>query len=359
MRMYASIKLFVFLVLTAYAYSVIASDNGREVEQIIATGTDAIPIKHEPPTYPMKALRKGVEGWVVLSFMIKEDGTTGDIIVLDASIENYFEKAAINAVSAWVYAPATSNGEPVKQYNKSVRSVFRIKDRAEGVTKLFLSMYRDANKAIDDGDLDEAENLIAKLDSYKKRLLTEVFYLDILKVFYYQKKHNSEATLKYLGRVLTIADEVSTKERYIGLLKQAVVENARAGNFRAALQHYNTLLEVDQALVADDWLRNIVEQIKQTIDGDAVLISKGEIPQCDDCDYRIPWLHALVRNRFTIDQIDGEVVEMKVLCRNHSVSLAYKPGMEWSIDKGWGECDLLVSGNSGTSFRLIELAGRE
>jgi len=108
--------------------------------------------------------------------------------------------------------------------------------------------------------------------------------------------------------------------------------------------------------VADDPLRNLVERIKQTINGDGALITNGEISQCNECDSRIPfWYHALLRNRFTIDQIDGEVVGIKVLCGNHSVSLAYKPDMEWSVEKGWGECDLLVSGNSGTSFRLIEL----
>jgi len=360
MRKHASINFFVFLVLMAYAFSVIASDIGREVAEIIGTGTYATPIKHDPPTYPLKALHNGVEGWVVLSFMIREDGTTDDIIVLDASIENYFEKAAISTVSSWVYAPATMNGEPVIQYNKRVRSTFRITDGGEGVTRSFGFKFKLAKKAIDEGDLEEAESLIAKLDSYKKRLLTEVFYLDILKSSYYQKIDNKEATLRYLERGLVIADEVATEEMHIGLLKQAVVENARAGNYRAALQRYSTLLEVDQALVADVPLRNFVEHIKQTIDGDGVLISKGEIQQCNDCVSRIPfWLHALVRNRFTIDQIDGEVAEMEVLCGNHTVSLTYKPGMEWSIDKGWGECDLVVSGSSGTSFRLIELAGRE
>jgi len=365
MRNRASINFFAFLVLTANTFSVIASDNGREVTDIIATGTEAIPIKHEPPTYPKKALFNGVEGWVVLSFIIREDGTTDDIIVLDASIENYFEKAAISAVKAWVYTPATRNGEAVIQYNRRVRTVFSINaddDKSVrslfniGVTKSFLAKYKDANKAIDDGDMEEAKSLIAKLDSYKKRLLTEVYYLDVLKASYYQRKHDSEATLKYLERVLVIANEVATKERYIGLLKQAVVENARAGNYRAALQHYNTLLEVDQTQIADDQLRNLVEYINQTIDGDSELISKGKISQCDDCDSRSAnWWHALVRNRFTIDQLDGEVNELKVLCGNHSVSFTYKPDFEWSVDNGWGECDLMVSGNNGTTFRLIEL----
>ena len=159
-----------------------------------------------------------------------------------------------------------------------------------------------------------------------------------------------------MERALVLADELVTKKLYIALLRQAVVENAKAGNYRAALQHFSTLLEVDNNLVAEDPLRNLVERIKQTIDGDSALTTNGEIPQCDDCDLRSPfWRHALVRNRFTINQVDGEVVGVEILCGSHSVSLSYKPEVKWSVDKGWGECDLLVSGNSGTSFQLIEL----
>jgi len=207
--------------------SAFASGNGTDVAEIIATGTDATPIKQEPPIYPIRALREGTEGWVVLSFSVLEDGTTADIIVLNASIEGYFGKAAIRAVSGWTYAPATKNGEPVIQYNKRARSTFRITDMGDGVTKSFRRNFRNATKAIGEGDLEKAESLIAILDSNKKRLLSEVFYLDILKSSYYSEKDDNKATLKYLGRVLTIADEVATKNMYIALLKQAVVENAR------------------------------------------------------------------------------------------------------------------------------------
>lgn len=179
--------------------SVFASENGKDVAEIIATATHATPIKHEPPIYPTRALRDGTEGWVVLSFTVREDGTTDDIIILNASIESYFEKAAIRAVSGWIYAPATKSGKPVIQYNKQVRNTFKITDMGEGVTKSFKHYFRNATKAVREGDLEKAEGLIAKLDSNKKRLLSEVFYLDVLNVKLLFRKRQQQGNSEVFG----------------------------------------------------------------------------------------------------------------------------------------------------------------
>jgi len=350
------LKQLTWLILFLVTCPVFASDNGEDVAQIIAKGTRATPIKHEPPVYPLKALRSGIEGWVVLSFIVKEDGTTDDIVVSNASIENYFEKAAISAVSAWTYEPATRNGEPVIQYNKSSRHTFKITGQGEGVTKSFQFAYKSALEAIREGDLGEADSLISKLDSNKKRLLSEVCYLDILKASYFRSKGNSKAARVHLERALVIADEVTTDGMYIALLRQAIAEQAKAQNYRTALQHFNTLLEVDSDLAADDPVYKLAERIEQTIDSDGALITAGKISRCTHCGSGVPrWHHALNRNRFSIDQVDGKLTEVEILCGNHSVSLSYNNDVVWDADKDWGECDVLVSGHTGTSFRLIEL----
>ncbi len=80
-------------VISTFAFSSVdlrADDNN--IAEVTASGTFAVIVRKEPPKYPPKALREGVEGWVVLNYVIKEDGTTDDIVVMDASIENYFEE---------------------------------------------------------------------------------------------------------------------------------------------------------------------------------------------------------------------------------------------------------------------------
>ena len=347
----------ILLVLFFCSCPVPANDDGEDLVQVIAHSTKAVAIKHDPPVYPNKALRHETEGWVVLRFIVKEDGTTDDIVVISSSIENYFEKAAISAVSAWTNEPATRNGEPVIQYNTDVRTIFKIQNLGEGVSKSFRFIYNDAIKAMREGDLEKAEIRIAKLKSNKKRWLSEVCYLDILESTYFRNKGDYEASLVHLERALVIADEVTTNDMHIALLRQAIAEQANAQNYRAAMRYFNTLLEVNNGLAPDDPVFTLAESIKQAINSDEALVTNGTISQCDHhCGSSVPrWHHALNRNRVAIDQVDGKVTEVEILCGNHSISLAYNLDVVWDINKDWGECDILVAGDIGTSFRLIEL----
>ncbi len=346
------------LVVLLCTFPVLAADNGSDEVEIVATGTRAKAIKKKRPIYPTRALRSGTEGWVVVNFLIKEDGTTDNIVVLNTSIENYFEKAAVKAVSDWRYEPATRNGKPAIQYNTNVRQIFKIKNEDAGVTESFRSHYQNATDAIKANDLETAKDLITKLNANPRRLLSEVCYLDILKATYYQHQGKDKASLKYLNRALVIADKETSNNMYIALLRQAIVEHAKAGNYHSVLRYFNTLQEVDTDLAADDPLRAVVDAVQQKIASDEAIATEGRIPKCAHCDSREPyWSHRLYRNRFTIDQVDGEVSGIELLCGNHSVSLAYTPDMAWDVNKEWGECRLLVSGDTGTTFRVVELQG--
>lgn len=66
-----------------------------------------------PPFYPFTARRRGVEGRVVLKFIVKADGSVGTIEVVEASPRGVFEQAAVEAVKQWKFNPASKDGEPV------------------------------------------------------------------------------------------------------------------------------------------------------------------------------------------------------------------------------------------------------
>lgn len=58
-----------------------------------------------PPHYPSEAARDRIEGHVVMLFDLNEDGTTGNIRVIDSFPEGVFDKAGIKALERWVYYP--------------------------------------------------------------------------------------------------------------------------------------------------------------------------------------------------------------------------------------------------------------
>ena len=67
------------------------------------------------PKYPRDALRKGVTGWVLLSYSINKRGGTENIHVVDSSPEGYFENSAVSALARWKFKPQLEDQKRVKE----------------------------------------------------------------------------------------------------------------------------------------------------------------------------------------------------------------------------------------------------
>jgi protein TonB len=72
---------------------------------------DFMPLSRQPPQYPYKAARRGIEGWVRVSFRVTEAGTVEDVQVLESEPPGIFEQAAIKAVYRWRFKPRIVNGQ--------------------------------------------------------------------------------------------------------------------------------------------------------------------------------------------------------------------------------------------------------
>jgi TonB family protein len=77
--------------------------------------TAAEPLSRGAPEYPEAALRKGLEGWVRLSFTVAADGEVKSPVVVEAQPARVFNRAALAAVSSWKYRPRTVGGQPAEQ----------------------------------------------------------------------------------------------------------------------------------------------------------------------------------------------------------------------------------------------------
>jgi tetratricopeptide (TPR) repeat protein len=179
----------------------------------------------------------------------------------------------------------------------------------------------------------------------------------MLKARYFAATGDDEATLRHVRRALVIADDVASREVYINLLKQAIVDEVKANNFQASLKHYEVLLEIDPNLAADDPAHKVAELVRQNLNGDATIISDLKITACESCESPLAFANRdLNRNSFFIDNVAGKVDRIKVQCRNGSVSLVYQPETLWNVEKEWGECMLRIFGDDGTTLQLVEPA---
>ncbi|MEO0575638.1 MAG: TonB family protein [Pseudomonadota bacterium] len=71
-----------------------------------------LPIVRVAPVYPNRALSRGLEGYVDLSFTVTTTGAVKDPIVT-FSTSSLFERAAKNAVLKFKYKPRVVDGQPV------------------------------------------------------------------------------------------------------------------------------------------------------------------------------------------------------------------------------------------------------
>ena len=92
----------------------------------IAEG-DYLPIVRVAPVYPARALSRGLEGYVDLSFTVTMAGTVRDPIIL-FSTSSLFERAATRAVLKFKYKPRVVDGVPVDVPNVKTRISFQIED---------------------------------------------------------------------------------------------------------------------------------------------------------------------------------------------------------------------------------------
>jgi TonB family protein len=75
--------------------------------------------------YPTDALRRGVEGWVDVAYVVTAEGKVTTIKVLDSSPKKVFDTAATRALARTRYKPATQGGKSIAVSTK-LRISFRL-----------------------------------------------------------------------------------------------------------------------------------------------------------------------------------------------------------------------------------------
>ena len=81
---------------------------------------DAILVETKKPHYPSNLASNLVEGFVVVSFRISENGSVIDPEVVFSRPEETFDEYAVNAAKEWRYEPKIVDGRPVASKKRSL-----------------------------------------------------------------------------------------------------------------------------------------------------------------------------------------------------------------------------------------------
>ncbi len=83
-----------------------------------------IPLVKIPPMYPMRAKRRGIEGWVKIRFQVDRKGRVDFPEVVESEPERVFDSSVIKCVKRWKFKPGIVQGRAV---NTLVETTIRFK----------------------------------------------------------------------------------------------------------------------------------------------------------------------------------------------------------------------------------------
>jgi protein TonB len=75
-----------------------------------ASDGEYLPIVKVAPVYPRRALQRGIEGYVIVEFMVDKTGAVKNPVVIEANPEGLFDRAAMDAALKFKYKPRVVNG---------------------------------------------------------------------------------------------------------------------------------------------------------------------------------------------------------------------------------------------------------
>lgn len=96
-----------------------------KTEQQTKPSAQVTPIMRVDPIYPDYAVKRGLEGMVVLSFSIETDGSVADVEVIKSDHDGLFDASAILALQQWSYTKPAA-----KQHNVQVALEFLLDDES-------------------------------------------------------------------------------------------------------------------------------------------------------------------------------------------------------------------------------------
>ena len=328
--------------------------NGSIADETSSHRVYAKPVERTPPTYPSSELRNGQQGWVELSYVVTEDGSVVEPVVEASSGSRAFERAAINTVKRWQYEPALLDGEPVQQCKTKVRISFAIDGTETHVSRKFHRSYRKISEAIDRAEIESAARQLDEAFEAKGLTLGELSWLWALKARVAGLRGDKDGQLVAVRRAAAAPGNLIPDNLRSGLLTTQVVLELQANNLAAALDAWLKLKAMDAADTSR--LDPIIEDIQVLVGSDQLLVSAAQIGgdgNCETCSSQ--WRYRPMRRALEITEIDGTLGNLELRCEWQRYVDEARENVAWKIPASWGDCTVVVHGEPGATFKLVEL----
>ena len=327
------------------------------------------------PEYPKKGFsdRSGVQstdsGLVELSFMVNDQGSPNEIAVVNASHPKFIEQA-IKAIRSGKFSPAYLNGKAINsKLSLAVEFVFTATDRQDsrgstsnvgirrvrGLPDRYSSFYEKFNEEMQGSSPNErkASTLLKKMEIINHQNFYSLAYLSLAKYRFSEKFGTKEQSADALKDLIAFDGRVTEKHQILkddleltiltGLLKLQI----EAGQFAEAIRNYKAFSIVEPKI--ESMFSAPMEKII-AIKDNKESVTERKISLGEPGDTHLP----LLKRSFMLDEVEGNVSDLKLRCDTRFAKLAYKADGQYDIPVKWGECDLQIIGDIGTTATLLQ-----
>lgn len=316
------------------------------------TGTVYVPARPIEVSEPKVDPTAG--GWVHVSYIVQANGAVGEVVVLDSSGSETLEKSVVEAVTNWKYQPATLNGEPVPQRLDDRLVVVKWSPGDRASREKYEALFTHVIQLIKDRHYDAAElNLVRARDDGAvthaawARIHLLLSYIDEGRGDKARQIENLLAAIPYAQYSFKISD-VDIMVRTLFKLQVDLKM------YRAALDTHARLKRAG-GLDKDGNIERIARQLSDLVAGTDGFAVGAEIEQRGSSTANASWHYEILRRRIAFTEVDGMLDTFEVRCATHIFADKIDTEREWTLPEAWGDCILLVFGQPGSRFKLLEL----
>ena len=306
-------------------------------------------IKYGTLQYPRRALSKGEEGWVYLNFFVDTDGNPYQISVADRSGSPLFEAAAIKALKGTTFQPAVYNGRKI-DHEHYMQYTFIMDDKRALYADSFRRRFYEVVNSISSKTKTKAEDGLEILRERRRTLHEDAMYWTA-KYYFDQEWGTVSAQLNSVSRAIghDKARRFMDANLLQKLLWSKLLLQLRQKKYVSAL---TTLDRFDELNGVDDALRQQAAKYRTAID--ELRYSTKTILVSGTLNSKGAWSHELIRNRFSVADVEGSIGEFNLNCQRDRLRFEYEPDLEYSFNDSSGTCRVSVTGDPGTSFSFIQ-----
>ncbi len=319
-------------------------------------GVSAMPIKRPAPRYPGSELGRGQQGWVQLSYVVTADGEIVDPVVENSSGSHAFEKEALRTVKRWAYEPATWDGVPVQQCRTKVMITFALEGAGTGVTKKFYRRYKKIDKAIGNGELAKAQKMVDDAVDDLNLSLSETAWLWTARARLAGLNGDKAAQLSALRKATRNNGKWVDEKLYPNLLLLRTALEMEKGHLSEALSTHDKLVKTQLDNPMLEKLDPLVSKVREVVASETVLSIPARIGEKEDCkDCATNWHYDPLRRKFSIANVNGSLRDIEFRCAWQRVVDKVREDYTWEVPEDAGDCSIIVFGEPGTTFNLLEL----